>query len=133
MSKMKLLAPKMTAIRERLKDDPQKMQSEMMALYRAEKVNPASGCLPMVVQTPAVFSLYTVIFVPIEMRQAPFFGWIHDLSQVDPTNIFSLFGMIPFDPSAYVPLLHLGAWPLIMGCTMFLQPQMNPPPPAPVQ
>ncbi len=133
MSKMKLLAPKMTALRERLKDDPQKMQQEMMGLYRQEKVNPASGCLPMVVQIPVFFSLYKVIFVTIEMRQAPFFGWIHDLSQVDPTNVFNLFGLIPFDPSAYVPLLHLGAWPLIMGITMFLQQKMNPPPPDPVQ
>ncbi len=133
MSKMKLLAPKMTALRERLKDDPQKMQQEMMGLYRQEKVNPASGCLPMVVQIPVFFSLYKVIFVTIEMRQAPFFGWIHDLSQVDPTNIFNLFGLIPFDPSAYVPLLHLGLWPLIMGITMFLQQKMNPPPPDPVQ
>ena len=133
MSKMKLLAPKMTALRERLKDDPQKMQQEMMQLYRAEKVNPASGCLPMVVQIPVFFSLYKVIFVTIEMRQAPFFGWIHDLSQVDPTNVFNLFGLIPFDPAVYVPLLHLGAWPLIMGCTMFLQQKMNPPPPDPVQ
>jgi YidC/Oxa1 family membrane protein insertase len=133
MSKMKLLAPKMTALRERLKDDPQKMQSEMMGLYRQEKVNPASGCLPMVVQIPVFFSLYKVIFVTIEMRQAPFFGWIHDLSQVDPTNVFNLFGLIPFDPAAYIPLLHLGAWPLIMGLTMFLQQKMNPPPPDPVQ
>jgi YidC/Oxa1 family membrane protein insertase len=133
MSKMKLLAPKMTALRERLKDDPQKMQQEMMQLYRAEKVNPASGCLPMVVQIPVFFSLYKVIFVTIEMRQAPFFGWIHDLSQIDPTNVFNLFGLIPFDPAAYVPLLHLGAWPLIMGCTMFLQQKLNPPPPDPVQ
>ncbi len=133
MSKMKLLAPKMTALRERLKDDPQKMQSEMMGLYRTEKVNPASGCLPMVVQIPVFFSLYKVIFVTIEMRQAPFFGWIHDLSKVDPTNIFNLFGLIPFDPAVYLPLLHLGVWPLIMGVTMFLQQKLNPPPPDPVQ
>jgi YidC/Oxa1 family membrane protein insertase len=133
MSKMKLLAPKMTALRERLKDDPQKMQQEMMGLYRAEKVNPASGCLPMVVQIPVFFSLYKVIFVTIEMRQAPFFGWIHDLSQVDPTNIFNLFGLIPYDPAAYIPLLHMGLWPLIMGVTMFLQQKMNPPPPDPIQ
>src|SRR6202012_1321414 len=133
MSKMKLLAPKMTALRERLKDDPQKMQSEMMARYRGEKGTPASGGLPMVVQIPVFFSLYKVIFVPIEMRQAPFFGWIHDLSQVDPTNIFNLFGLLPFDPAAYIPLLHLGAWPLIMGGTMFLQQKMTPPPPDPVQ
>jgi YidC/Oxa1 family membrane protein insertase len=133
MSKMKLLGPKMTAMRERYKDEPQRMQQEMMALYRTEKVNPASGCLPMVVQIPVFFSLYKVIFVTIEMRQAPFFGWIHDLSAVDPTNIFNLFGLIPFDPTVISPFLHLGAWPLIMGLTMFLQQRLNPPPPDPVQ
>jgi YidC/Oxa1 family membrane protein insertase len=133
MGKMKLLAPKMQALRERYKDEPQRMQQEIMAMYRAEKVNPASGCLPMLVQIPVFFSLYKVIFVTIEMRQAPFFGWIHDLSQVDPTNVFNLFGLIPFNPAAYVPLLHLGAWPLIMGLTMFAQQKMNPPPPDPVQ
>ena len=133
MSRMKLLAPKVQALRERLKEDPAKMQSEMMALYRAEKVNPASGCLPMVVQIPVFFSLYKVIFVTIEMRQAPFFGWIHDLSQIDPTNVFNLFGLIPFDPAAISPFLHLGLWPLIMGCTMFLQQKLNPPPPDPMQ
>jgi YidC/Oxa1 family membrane protein insertase len=133
MSKMKLLGPKMTALRERFKDEPQRMQQEMMALYKAEKVNPASGCLPMVVQIPVFFSLYKVIFVTIEMRQAPFFGWIHDLSQVDPTNVFNLFGLIPFDPTTISPFLHLGAWPLIMGLTMFLQQKLNPPPPDPVQ
>jgi YidC/Oxa1 family membrane protein insertase len=133
MSKMKLLAPKMTALRERYKEEPQRMQQEMMALYKTEKVNPASGCLPMLVQIPVFFSLYKVIFVTIEMRQAPFFGWIHDLSQVDPTNVFNLFGLIPFDPAQYAPLLHLGLWPLIMGCTMFLQQKLNPPPPDPVQ
>ena len=136
MSKMKLLGPKMQALRERLKDDPQKLQQEMMGMYRAEKVNPASGCLPMVVQIPVFFSLYKDIFVTIEMRHAPFFGWIHDLSAVDPTNVFNLFGLIPFDPTT-VPMiggfLHLGAWPLIMGFTMFLQQKMNPPPPDPVQ
>jgi YidC/Oxa1 family membrane protein insertase len=133
MSKMKLLAPKMQALRERFKDEPQRMQQEMMAMYRAEKVNPASGCLPMVVQIPVFFSLYKVIFVTIEMRQAPFFGWIHDLSAVDPTNIFNLFGLIPFDPTTISPFLHLGIWPLIMGLTMFLQQKLNPPPPDPVQ
>jgi YidC/Oxa1 family membrane protein insertase len=133
MSKMKLLAPKMTALRERYKEEPQRMQQEMMALYKTEKVNPASGCLPMVVQIPVFFSLYKVIFVTIEMRQAPFFGWIHDLSQVDPTNVFNLFGLLPFNPAAFIPMLHLGAWPLIMGVTMFLQQKLNPPPPDPVQ
>ncbi len=98
MSKMKLLGPKMTALRERYKDEPAKLQSEMMGLYKTEKVNPASGCLPMVIQIPVFFSLYKVIFVTIEMRQAPFFGWIHDLSAVDPTNVFNLFGLLPFNP-----------------------------------
>ena len=133
MSKMKLLAPKMTALREQYKDDPGKLQSAMMGLYKSEKVNPASGCLPMLLQIPVFFSLYKVIFVTIEMRQAPFFGWIHDLSAVDPTNVFNLFGLIPFDPAAMSPLLHLGAWPLIMGATMFFQQKMNPPPPDPMQ
>ena len=133
MSKMKLLGPKMQEIRERLKDDPTKMQGEIMGLYRAEKVNPASGCLPMIVQVPVFFSLYKVIFVTIEMRHAQFFGWIHDLSAVDPTNVFNLFGLLPFDPAAYSHLLHLGVWPLIMGTTMFLQQKLNPPPPDPVQ
>ena len=133
MSKMKLLAPRMQAMRERFKDDPQKMQQEMMAMYRAEKVNPASGCLPMLLQIPVFFSLYKVIFTTIEMRQAPFFGWIHDLSSVDPTNIFNLFGLIPFDPGEITPYLHLGVWPLIMGGTMYLQQKLNPPPADPVQ
>ena len=104
-----------------------------MRLYKTEKVNPASGCLPMVIQIPVFFSLYKVIFVTIEMRQAPFFGWIRDLSAVDPTNVFNLFGLIPFDPTVISPWLHLGAWPLIMGCTMFFQQRLNPPPPDPVQ
>jgi YidC/Oxa1 family membrane protein insertase len=133
MSKMKLLGPKMTALREQYKDEPQKLQSQMMGLYKQEGVNPASGCLPMLVQIPVFFSLYKVIFVTIEMRQAPFFGWIHDLSQVDPTNLFNLFGLLPFDPTTISPFLHMGAWPLIMGLTMFAQQKMNPPPPDPVQ
>ena len=133
MSKMKLLGPKVQALRERLKDDPARIQSEMMALYRAEKVNPASGCLPMLIQIPVFFSLYKVIFVTIEMRQAPFFGWIHDLSAVDPTNVFTLFGLIPWNPAALLPFLHLGIWPLIMGGTMVLQQRMNPPPADPAQ
>jgi YidC/Oxa1 family membrane protein insertase len=133
MSKMKLLGPKMQAMRERFKDDPARMQQEMMSMYKAEKVNPASGCLPMLIQVPVFFSLYKVIFVTIEMRHAPFFGWIHDLSAIDPTNIFNLFGLLPFDPTAISPVLHLGVWPLIMGCTMFFQQRLNPPPPDPVQ
>ena len=133
MSKMKLLGPKMTALREQYKDDPGKLQAAMMGLYKAEKVNPASGCLPIVIQIPVFFSLYKVIFVTIEMRQAPFFGWIRDLSAIDPTNVFNLFGLLPFDPSAISPYLHLGVWPLIMGATMFFQQKLNPPPPDPVQ
>lgn len=133
MSKMKLLGPKITALREQYKDDQGRMQQEMMALYKAEKVNPASGCLPIFIQIPVFFSLYKVIFTTIEMRQAPFFGWIHDLSAPDPTNIFNLFGYIPFDPASIVPFLHLGAWPAIMGVTMYLQQQLNPPAPDPMQ
>jgi YidC/Oxa1 family membrane protein insertase len=87
----------------------------------------------MVIQIPVFFSLYKVIFVTIEMRHAPFFGWIHDLSAVDPTNVFTLFGLIPWDPTQYSHFLHLGVWPLIMGCTMFFQQKLNPPPPDPVQ
>jgi YidC/Oxa1 family membrane protein insertase len=133
MSKMKLLGPKMTALKERFKEEPAKLQSEMMQLYKAEGVNPASGCLPMVVQIPVFFSLYKVIFVTIEMRHAPFFGWIHDLSALDPTNLFNLFGLIPIDPLHYASFLHLSAWTLIMGATMYAQQQLNPPPPDPMQ
>ncbi len=133
MSRMKLLQPKLASLRERLKDNPQELQSEMMKLYKAEQVNPASGCLPMLVQIPVFFSLYKVIFVTIEMRQAPFFGWIRDLSQIDPTNIFNLFGLLPFDPTQYSHFLHLGVWPIIMGFTMYFQQRLNPPPPDPVQ
>jgi YidC/Oxa1 family membrane protein insertase len=133
MSKMKLLGPKMQALREQYKDDQTKVQQQMMALYKAEGVNPASGCLPMVVQIPVFFSLYKVIFISIDMRHAPFFGWIRDLSAVDPTNVFNLFGLIPFDPTTISPFLHLGAWPLIMGVTMWGQQKLNPPPPDPMQ
>jgi len=133
MGKMKLVAPKIKAIRERLKDDTTKQQQEIMALYKAEKINPASGCLPMLVQIPVFFALYKVIYTTIEMRQAPFYGWIHDLSAPDPTNIFNLFGLIPFDPSGLSPFLHLGALPIIMGFTMFMQQRLNPAPPDPVQ
>ena len=133
MSKMKLLTPRMTEIREQYKDDPAKMQQEMMQLYRSEKVNPVSGCLPILIQIPVFFALYKVIFITIEMRHAPFFGWIRDLSAPDPTNVFNLFGLLPFDPAALTPLLHLGIWPLIMGATMYFQQKLNPPPPDPVQ
>jgi YidC/Oxa1 family membrane protein insertase len=101
-----------------------------MALYKREKVNPASGCLPIVIQIPVFFALYKVLFVTIEMRQAPFFGWIKDLSAPDPTTVFNLFGLIPWTPPE---LLHIGAWPLIMGVTMFLQQKLNPQPADPIQ
>jgi YidC/Oxa1 family membrane protein insertase len=130
MAGMKVLGPKMTELRERHKDDPQQLQREMMALYKAEKINPASGCLPILLQIPIFFSLYKVLFVTIEMRHAPFFGWILDLSAPDPTNLFNLFGLIPFDPPAF---FHLPAWALIMGVTMFFQQKLNPQPPDPIQ
>ncbi|MCK8784685.1 membrane protein insertase YidC [Roseomonas sp. NAR14] len=130
MSRMKLLAPKMQEVRERYKDDPAKMQAEMMALYKTEKINPASGCLPILIQMPVFFALYKVLFVTIEMRHAPFFGWIHDLSAPDPTNLFTLFGLIPWDPPH---MLHMPLWAIIMGCTMWLQQKLNPQPPDPVQ
>ena len=130
MSRMKALQPKMQELRERFGEDRQKMQQETMALYKREKVNPVSGCLPMVIQIPVFFSLYKVLFVSIEMRQAPFFGWITDLSVRDPTNVFNLFGLIPWGAPTF---LALGAWPLIMGVTMFLQQKLNPQPPDPVQ
>jgi YidC/Oxa1 family membrane protein insertase len=133
MGKMKLVAPKIKAIREQYKDDQTKQQQATMALYKEEKINPASGCLPMLVQIPVFFSLYKVIFITIEMRQAPFYGWIHDLSAPDPTNLFNLFGLIPFDPMLINPALHIGALPIIMGITMFLQQRLNPAPPDPVQ
>ena len=130
MSRMRLLAPKMTEIRERYKEEPQKMQAEMMSLYKTEKINPASGCLPILIQIPVFFALYKVLFVTIEMRHAPFFGWIRDLSAPDPTNFFNLFGLIPFDPPSF---LHLPAWAIAMGLTMYFQQKLNPQPPDPIQ
>ncbi|PZW39838.1 protein translocase subunit yidC [Humitalea rosea] len=130
MSKMKLLGPKMTELKERHKDDPGAMQKAMMQLYKTEKINPASGCLPILIQIPVFFSLYKVLFVTIEMRHQPFFGWIHDLSSPDPTNLFTAFGLIPWDAPSF---LHLPAWAIVMGITMFLQFKLNPAPPDPVQ
>src|SRR5256886_1799688 len=136
MAKMKAVQPEMMAIRERFADDKMKQQQAMMELYKKEKINPIAGCLPIVIQIPVFFALYKVLFITIEMRQAPFFGWIHDLAAPDPTNIFNLFGLIPWDPTQ-VPLigsfLVLGAWPLIMGVTMWVQMKLNPPPPDPTQ
>ncbi|HKA47324.1 MAG TPA: membrane protein insertase YidC [Methyloceanibacter sp.] len=136
MSKMKKLQPEFQRIKERYEDDRMRQQQAMMELYKKEKVNPASGCLPILVQIPVFFALYKVLFVTIEMRHAPFFGWIKDLSAPDPTSVFNLFGLIPFDP-ATVPgvghFLMIGAWPLIMGVTMWVQMKLNPAPPDPVQ
>jgi YidC/Oxa1 family membrane protein insertase len=136
MARMKAVQPQMLAIRDRFADDKVKQQQAMMELYKQEKINPVSGCLPIVIQIPVFFALYKVLFVTIEMRHAPFFGWIKDLSAPDPTTIFNLFGLIPWDPSQ-VPVLGaflmLGVWPLIMGATMFVQMKMNPAPPDPTQ
>jgi YidC/Oxa1 family membrane protein insertase len=136
MAKMKAVQPQMVALRERYPDDKAKQQQELMALYKKEKINPLAGCLPIVVQIPVFFSLYKVLFVTIEMRHAPFFGWIKDLSAPDPTTVFNLFGLIPFDPSTVPVLGHymmLGVWPLIMGVTMWFQMKLNPAPPDPTQ
>ncbi|NRG16102.1 membrane protein insertase YidC [Rhizobiales bacterium] len=130
MSKMKLVQPQMTEIRDKYKDDKQKQQQALMELYKKEKINPLAGCLPIVIQIPVFFSLYKVLFVTIEMRHAPFFGWIQDLSAPDPTSLFNLFGAIPWDPPQF---LMLGIWPLIMGITMFVQMKMNPAPTDPTQ
>jgi YidC/Oxa1 family membrane protein insertase len=134
MSRMKILGPKMQEIRERYKDDPAKAQAEMMAMYRSEKINPASGCLPILIQIPVFFALYKVLFVTIEMRHAPFYGWIRDLSAPDPTNLFNLFGLLPFDPAVWsAGYLHMPAWAIVMGITMYLQFKLNPTPPDPIQ
>ena len=126
MTKMKKLQPEMVKLQERFKDDRMGLQQAMMQLYKTEKVNPIAGCWPILIQIPVFFALYKVLFVTIEMRHAPFYGWIRDLSAPDPTNMFTLFGLIPWDPPQ---ALHLGIWPLIMGVTMFVQMRMNPTPP----
>jgi len=130
MAKMKVLQPEMTRLKELHKEDKMKLQQEMMALYKKEKVNPVSGCLPIFIQIPFFFAIYKMLFVTIEMRHQPFFGWIKDLSERDPTSIFNLFGLIPWDPPTF---LLIGAWPVLMGVTMFFQQKLNPAPPDPVQ
>jgi len=136
MAAMRRVQPEMKALQERFKDDRAAQQQAMMELYKREKINPLSGCWPMLIQVPVFFALYTVIFISLEMRHAPFFGWIQDLAAQDPTNVFTLFGLIPWDPTA-VPmiggLLHLGIWPLIMGITMWVQMRLNPPQADPTQ
>ena len=126
MGKMKALQPEMKRIQERFADDKAKQGAEMMELYKREHVNPASGCLPTLIQIPIFFALYKVLYVGIEMWQAPFYGWVHDLSMPDPTSVFTAFGMIPWSPPA---ALHIGVWPLLMGCSMFLQQRLSPQPP----
>jgi YidC/Oxa1 family membrane protein insertase len=133
MSRMKALTPEMTKMRERFGDDRQRLNQEMMALYKRHQVNPLSGCLPIVLQIPVFFSLYKVLFVTIEMRHAPFYGWVHDLSAPDPTTILTLFGLIPWVPPPILEPISLGVWPIIMGITMFLQQKLNPQPADPVQ
>jgi YidC/Oxa1 family membrane protein insertase len=136
MAKMKKIQPQIAALKELYPDDRMKQQQEQMELFKREGVNPVAGCLPMVIQIPVFFALYKVIFITIEMRHAPFFGWIRDLSAPDPTNVFTLFGLIPWEPTAlpvFGHFLALGIWPLIMGVSMFFQMKMNPEPADPVQ
>ncbi|MEK9886586.1 MAG: membrane protein insertase YidC [Candidatus Pelagibacter sp.] len=130
MAKMKALQPEMVRLKELHKDDKMKLQQEMMALYKKEKVNPMSGCLPILVQIPVFFALYKVLFVTIEMRQMPFYGWIKDLSDKDPTSLFNLFGLLPYDVPSF---LVIGAWPILMGVTMYIQQKLNPAPTDPMQ
>jgi YidC/Oxa1 family membrane protein insertase len=130
MARMKVVQPKMLEIREKYADDKMKQQQAMMELYKTEKINPVAGCWPVLLQIPVFFALYKVLYVTIEMRHAPFFGWIQDLSAPDPTSVFNLFGLLPYGVPAF---LMIGFWPLLMGITMFLQMQMNPAPPDPTQ
>jgi YidC/Oxa1 family membrane protein insertase len=130
MAKMKKLQPQIEAIRERYKDDKAKLQQAQMDLYRDAKVNPIAGCLPVLLQFPVFFALYKVLYITIDMRHAPFFGWIKDLSAPDPTSLFNLFGLLPYQVPEF---LHIGVWPLLMGITMWLQMQLNPQQADPVQ
>ncbi len=130
MAKMKILQPELLRLKELHKDDKVKLQQEMMALYKREKVNPLSGCLPILIQIPFFFAIYKMLFISLEMRHQPFFGWIKDLSAQDPTSIFNFFGLIPWDPPSF---LIIGAWPIMMGATMYLQQKLNPTPPDPIQ
>ena len=130
MAKMKILQPELLRLKELHKEDKKKLQQEMMSLYKREKVNPLSGCLPILIQIPFFFAIYKMLFISLEMRHQPFFGWIKDLSAQDPTSIFNIFGLIPWDPPSF---LIIGAWPIMMGGTMYLQQKLNPTPPDPIQ
>jgi YidC/Oxa1 family membrane protein insertase len=127
---MKKLQPKIEAIKKNFSDNKLALNREIMELYKKEKINPASGCLPILIQIPIFFSLYKVIYVTLDMRQAPFFGWIHDLSAPDPTSIFNLFGLLPFETSA---AFTIGVWPILMGVTMIIQQKLNPAGTDPIQ
>ena len=130
MAKMKILQPEMVRLKELHKNDKVKLQQETMALYKREKVNPISGCLPVIIQIPFFFAIYKMLYVTLEMRHQPFFGWIKDLSERDPTSVFNLFGLIPWDPPTF---LMIGAWPILMGLSMWVQQKLNPTPPDPIQ
>ena len=130
MAKMKAVQPEMMRLKELHKEDKVKLQQEMMALYRKEKINPASGCLPVLIQIPFFFAIYKMLFISLEMRHQPFFGWIKDLSDKDPTSLFNLFGLIPWDPPSF---LIIGIWPILMGASMWVQQKLNPAPADPVQ
>jgi len=130
MAKMKAVQPEMTRLKELHKEDKTKLQQEMMALYRKEKINPASGCLPVLIQIPFFFAIYKMLFISLEMRHQPFFGWIKDLSDKDPTSLFNLFGLIPWDPPSF---LIIGIWPILMGASMWVQQKLNPAPADPIQ
>jgi len=140
MAKMKAIQPEMNALRERYKDNPQEQQKALMALYKSKKINPVAGCWPLFLQIPVFFALYKVLFITIEMRHSPFFGWIQDLAAPDPTSLWNIFGLLPYDP-ALLPVIggfldeyaRLGIWPILMGITMWLQMKMNPEPTDPVQ
>jgi len=137
MSKMKKLQPKMEEIKKAHGSDPQKMQMEMMEMYKREKANPLSGCVPILLTIPVFIALYKVLFVTIEMRHAPFYGWIHDLSAPDPSSILNLFGLLPYNPHAFLPasfaFLSIGVWPIVMGATQWMQTKLNPAPADPIQ
>ena len=130
MAKMKALQPEMVRLKELHKEDKMKLQQEMMALYKKEKINPASGCLPVLIQIPFFFAIYKMLFISLEMRHQPFFGWIKDLSAQDPTSLFNIFGLIPWDPPSF---LIIGIWPILMGLSMWVQQKLNPAPADPIQ
>ena len=133
MNKMKKLQPQLKVLQERHANDKPRLNQEMMELYKREKANPLAGCFPIVIQIPVFIALYKVLYVTIEMRHAPFYGWIHDLSAADPTSVLNLFGLLPYTIPPILHAVSIGAWPLIYGITMFLQQRLNPQPADPAQ